>query len=220
MDETNKTLEIMGNLDMFGNLPLEQQIRIARVCRRKALKKNSLLFFEGDPGHFAYILLQGKIQLIRQSAEGKEIVIRSVSAGEFFAEAVLFERSDYPVTAKAVSGVELLELPKTCFDELLEDPQFRKPFIALLMDRMRFLTQRVRYLTLHDIEERFFKYITDHHGQVASVKPGISRKDLAAAIGATPESLSRLLRRLSEAGLVKWTGDEIQINVESVEWPG
>ena len=57
----------------------------------------------------------------------------------------------------------------------------------------------------------FFLFLRDHYGAVAAITPSLSKKDIAAAIGATPESLSRLILRLQKRKVIDWKGKELKI---------
>ena len=133
-----------------------------------------------------------------------------VRPGETFAEVILFEETRYPVTAVALTDVLLLKILRRDLQRLLEDGGFRGDFIAMLMRKQRYLAERIRLLSTQNVEERLFHFLREQYGPAERIEMGISRKALAAAIGTTPETLSRLLRRLHDrrpAGLqgAYWT---------------
>ena len=77
--------------------------------------------------------------------------------------------------------------------------------------QQRYLAERVRYLTSCDVEQRFAIFLRDQHGMKPVITPGIPKKDIASAIGATPETFSRLMQRLSAEGLVRWEGRALHV---------
>jgi CRP/FNR family transcriptional regulator, dissimilatory nitrate respiration regulator len=202
-------LVFLAQNELFRHLSRSDLDRLADSCCLRTHKKRSILFHEGQEGSIAYVLVRGQVRLSRHSESGKEIVIRSVRPGDLFAEVVLFESGTYPVTAEALTEVRCIDIRREAIRALMDDSDFRDRFIGLLMARQRYLTGRVQYLTLFDVEERFFAYFQDHFGKSSVVKPEVSRKDLAAAIGTTPESLSRLIRRLTDEGRLSWKGGKI-----------
>lgn len=211
-DFQDSVLTMFERFELFRALSEEDRIQMASMCRVKHYEKRSFLFHEGNPADAAFLLVKGQVQLSRQTETGREIVIATVHPVRLFAEVVLFEATSYPVTASAVTRVEVIRIPRRGFVNLIDaNPGFRHRFIGLLMKRQRYLTERVRYLTLYDLEERLFSYLKLHYGAQNIIRPGISRKDMAAAIGATPESLSRLLKRLKDEGTLVWDGNRIVI---------
>ncbi len=209
--DRSSIVAFLAQNSLFQGLPPEYLARLAGYCLLRTFRKKSVLFSEGESGRSAYLLIRGQIRLSRQTEDGRDVVIKSVRPGELFAEVILFESDDYPVTAEALTEVRCIAIDRSEFHRLLSDELFRNRFIGLLMERQRYLTGRVQYLTSFDLEERFFRYLHEHIGNRTVFEPGISRKDIAAAIGATPESLSRLIRRLTAEGRIQWKGRVIHL---------
>lgn len=186
--------------------------RLAEMSRLRNATKRDLLFMEGAEGKAVYLLVSGSVQLVKTSPEGKETVIKTVKEGELFAEVILFEQSRYPVTAAAVTDAEVIELPRAGFLKLLDEREFRDDFIVMLMSKQRYLAERIQQLTSMDVEERFVEFLREHYGEQPQITLTIPKKDIAAAIGATPETFSRLLRTLEERGGFSWKGRVIRVS--------
>jgi len=202
---------ILAETGLFGGLSEKHRRALVAVARLQSLKKRDVLFAEETRADTIYTLARGGIQLTKNTADGREIVIRTVRPGGTFGEVVLFEAARYPVTATAVSPSEVVGLPCAHIHSLLDDASFRDDFIALLMKRQRYLAERVRYLTSYDVEERLLRFLAEHYGQHEKIELTLSKKDIAAAIGATPETLSRLILRLKEDGLLEWEGKTVRL---------
>ncbi len=80
-----------------------------------------------------YLLIQGAVQLYRDTSDGREIVIRTIQPGETFAEAILFEHDSFPVSAVTLEPSFLLLLPRRQVSCLLDNPRFRDNFVGMLM---------------------------------------------------------------------------------------
>jgi len=202
--------ELLGRTKLFENLSEESKANVADICTSKVLRKNELLFFEGDRGYSLFVLVEGSIQLYKSTPDGREIVIKVVKPGELFAEVILFEKDEYPVNAVAIQDSRVYALPKREFYRLLENELFRNEFIGTLMMKMRYLADKIQYLTSHDVESRLFLFLEEQFGRVESVETSFSKKSVAAAIGTTPETLSRLLPRLKKEGKIVWEGSIIK----------
>lgn len=204
--------EILSRIPLFENISRENLTAVADICLSKTLSKKEILFLEGDKGYSIYVLLKGNIQLYKTSPDGREIVIKVVKPGEMFAEVILFEENRYPVSAMALTPCQLFTLPKHQFLCLLINDQFRDEFIGSLMRKMRYLAEHIKYLTNHDVEDRFLMFLEKQYGGQQRIVTKLSKKDVAAAIGATPETLSRLLLRLKNEGKLTWEGTTITIH--------
>jgi len=186
--------------------------RLAELSSRRTFAKRDLLFMEGSEGKAVYLLTSGSIQLVKTSLDGKETVIKTVKMGELFAEVILFEKSRYPVTAVACTESEVIELPRAGFLKLLNEEEFRNDFMAMLMHKQRYLAERIQQLTSMDVEARFVEFLREHYGEKEKITPDLSKKDIASAIGATPETFSRLLQKLEKRAGFTWEGKTIKVS--------
>jgi CRP-like cAMP-binding protein len=204
--------DILRHIPLFENISQESRAALADISIPKTVKKKEPLFWEGDKGLTIYILVKGNIRLFKTTSEGKEVVIKVVKPGEMFAEVVLFEQSRYPVSAVALKESLVFMISKHQFTCLLENKHFRNDFIGNVMKKLRYLTDQIQFLTNHDVEDRLFMFLEEQYGKKERIVSSLSKKDVAAAIGATPETLSRLLLRLKNEGKVDWTGSDLHIN--------
>ncbi len=202
---------IIESSSSFSQLSAASKLQLAEICIPKVLSRREMLFSEGDEGSAMYLLAQGTIQLFRTSEDGREVVIRLMKPGEMFAEAVLFERDDYPVSAIALVPSEVFLLPTRQFHCLLEQAVFRREFIANLLAKQRYLADRVYRLSALDVESRFFSFLRDHWGEHEAYEVDLSKRDVAAAIDALPETLSRMLLKLRDDGTLAWEGGRLTL---------
>ncbi len=209
---TITTAEILSRTGYFENLSPESIQSLSEICMPRQLVKKEVLFFEGEPGNSIFILVTGSIQVHKTDRNGKEIVIKVLKPGEMFGEVILFERNDYPATALALKSCTLYVIPKNRFLALLkEDNEFCEDFFKTLMKKLKYLTGMIHHLSSHDVEERLFMFLEEQYGKKEVLHPQISKKDIATAISATPETLSRLLNRLKKENKLIWEGKEIRI---------
>jgi len=209
---------LLENTVFFKGLTEVRRRELAHICEIHTVKKRDYLFHEGELGNSMYLLIGGNIQLHKNTEDGREVVIRVVKPGEVFAEVVLFERDRYPVSARAVTPADVLVFKKGGIHRLLEEEGFRNDFIALLMAKQRYLAERIQELTTKDVEHRFFTFLRSQYGEQQVIQTPLSKKDIAAAIGTTPESLSRLIQRLTEEDIIDWKGREIHILTDPWKW--
>lgn len=189
-------LTFIERSDILGGASDKSRKLLADICIPKRLEKKQILFREGETGYAFYLLVSGGIALSKGTSDGREVVIKIVRPGEIFAEVILFEQDKYPVTAVVVNAGLVLVISKHQFNCLLSIEEFRNDFISMLMRKQRYLAEKIRHLTMHDVEERFYLFIKEHYGIRNSFNITFSKKDIAAAIGATPETYSRLINRL------------------------
>jgi CRP/FNR family transcriptional regulator len=208
MQDVRKLLE---QANFFRGLSPGSKDAIAAICRPQPLRQKEVLFHEGEPGRSVYLLATGHVRLSRTSPDGKEAVIKIVQPGEIFAEVILFEANRYPVTATAAGASLVLAMPRLQMHELLERREFRTDFLAMLMRKQRYLAERIYLLTASGLEERFFRFLEEHYGRVQTAEVVFRKKEIAAAIGATPEAFSRLILRLKRRRRLRWNARTLQL---------
>jgi CRP-like cAMP-binding protein len=207
---SDPTLILMES-DLFKSLDPAHRKLVAAICLDRPLKKREVLFHEGDKGRAVYLCARGSIQLYKTSPEGQDVVIKVIQPGELFAEVILFEKDRYPVSAVALEDTLVYMLPTAQFDCLLQDADFRRDFMANLMGKLRYLAEQIQYLTAFDVEARLFRFLKEQSGGKNPFQLNLSKKDVAAAIGSTPETLSRLLLRLNNEQKLVWEGKKIMV---------
>jgi CRP-like cAMP-binding protein len=202
---------LLEQSDFFRSISPSARRSIGAICIPKVLRKREMLFMEGDKGHSMYLMAQGAVQLFKTSVDGKEVVIKLVRAGEIFGEVVLFERDRYPVSACALTPAQVYLLPKRQLDGLLEEEDFRRDFIAMLLAKQRYLADQIFRLSALDVEQRFFHFLRDQYGDREEYVVDVTKREVAAAIDALPETLSRLLLKLKDEGAVQWDGERLRV---------
>jgi CRP-like cAMP-binding protein len=69
------------------------------------------VFQEGSPGEWAYLLLQGRVRILRRAASGREIPLGSAAAGDLFGEYALLQPGRNTATCRAASDIEVWRFP-------------------------------------------------------------------------------------------------------------
>lgn len=203
---------ILDQARFFDGISEASKRTLTRFCMPVERPRQSVLFREGESGEAMYLLARGRISLGKVSEAGDETVIKVLKPGEVFAEVVLFEQREYPVTAVALTDVLVMRLLRRDLLDLLGQQDFRNDFIAMLLRKQRYLTDRIQQLTRHDVAERLRAFLAEQYGERLDIAVEMNKKQLAAAIGATPETLSRLLQDLNRRGLLTWKQRAITVS--------
>jgi CRP-like cAMP-binding protein len=204
-------MALLEKSDFFRALSPARRRAVAAICIPKTLRKRQTLFLEGETGHSMYLMAQGAVQVFKTSAEGKEVVIKLVRPGEIFGEVVLFQQDRFPVSACALTAAQVFLLPKRQFNLLLDEEEFRQEFIGMLLAKQRFLTEQIFRLSALDVEQRFYHFLREQFGEREEYLVDVTKRDVAAAIDALPETLSRLLLKLKDEGSVQWEGESLRV---------
>lgn len=199
---------------LFDKLSEPQLQRIAKHAVRNHLDEGEPLFEQGDRASRFYLVLAGQIKLYRLSPAGNEKVIDIVSAGNTFAEALMFlERPRYPVGAQALDRSEVISIDSADFADMLRN-SVETCFLLLgdMSQRLRGLLRDINEISMQSAACRVAAYL------VKLAPPGQDRFELpfakqivASRLSVTPETFSRIVRKLIDAGIISVTGSEVTI---------
>ncbi len=103
---------------------------------------------EGSPGDAMYLLLEGEVH-VRLTIAGKESILATLSAGEFFGEVALFDHGPRSADVVATTDCLLLKISTAAFQKLVQDvPELAAPFLnaigRTLISRIRADNKRYR----------------------------------------------------------------------------
>ncbi len=199
---------------LLSDLTTDQLERVARHASRIRLDEGQLLFSQGDPAERFYLVLKGQVRLFRLSPEGAEKVIEIVAPGQTFAEALMFLKAPrYPVCAAALSSAELIAVDARDFSSMLHE-SVDTCFLLLgaLSMRLRGLIGEIDNLTLHTATSRVARYLltklpADHRALELDVRKGV----LASRLSVKPETFSRVVKNLSDHGVIEVHGSHVTI---------
>jgi CRP-like cAMP-binding protein len=114
-------------MDFLIHIPLFDGLRglelsiLARHMNVINIEKGGILFREGDRGDFICFVLDGIIDVIKESAQGGRVVIASLKKGRSIGEMSVIDDSPRSATARARSKASLLTLTKKSFDRILAE---------------------------------------------------------------------------------------------------
>jgi CRP-like cAMP-binding protein len=172
------------------------------VSRR--LDAGEMLFTTGDPVRSLFVVAEGRLRLLRHTADGATLTLHVARAGEAFAEASLFSRT-YHCDAVADVRSTLTAYPKrTLLRALREDPGAALALTGHLAGQVQTLRGQVELLNIKSARERVLAYLHNHLSASARrVEPERPWKTIATEIGLTHEAVYRALAELERDGLIE-----------------
>lgn len=208
----------LGRVYLFESLDQEQLERMRQSARALSLNAKESLFEFGQAAHRFYFVRKGQIKLFRLSADGDEKVMEVIQPGNTFAEAIMFmQRHNYPVSAEAIEPSELLSFDMQVFVELLQNSIptcFR--LMADMSQRLHARIEEINNITLQNATHRLVEYLLrqlpEETAEASSVHLSTPKSVIASKLSIQPETLSRILARLSKNGLISVQGSNITLH--------
>ena len=218
MANHTKTLAILSNLPLFKEMDPAEIERIAQGARETTVERGDPVFQRGDPCNGFYVVVYGQVKLALTSPQGIEKVVELIGPGQSFGEAVMFMNRPYPVFAQALADSLLLHISKqVVFDGLEREPAFARKMLAGLSIRLHRLLQDVESFSLRSSAQRVIGYLLQQSQELEASANDFhfnlpaNKNIIASTLNITPETFSRVLHNLSEAGLVAVKGKDVHI---------
>jgi CRP-like cAMP-binding protein len=200
---------------MFARLSDEQLERVARHAVRIHLDEGEILFQQGDPADRFYMVLRGQVKLYRLGPSGNEKVIEIVAPYGTFAEALMFlDRPVYPVGAQALQPAEMISIDNADFARMLRE-SVDTCFMLLgeMSQRLRGLIREIDDLSLSSATCRVAGYLlAKSTPEGPSFDLEVPKQTLASRLSVQPETFSRIIRNLSNQGIVAVRGSRVEIS--------
>ena len=199
---------------LFRDLDRELLAQIAeRACWRE-LDAGAPLFAKNDPGNRFYLVKTGTMKLFLLAEDGQEHVMELIGREHLFAEAVMFMGGRYPVHAAALEPTRLIAFDAGFFMSLLRgNTDLCLALLAAMSRRVHGLVTEIDRLTLQTGVQRFAQYLLAQPAQKSAdtrtIRLPASKQTIASLLGIQPETLSRILSKLRDEGL-------IEVNAETV----
>ena len=116
--EHARRIGILGRTPVFAGLPRRLLARIAVQLFEKAYAPGEAVFSEGDPGKGLFVVLDGEVEVVRETTQGPQKIV-TFGPGTAFGELALIDDLPRSATALATSPTRLLILYRSHFEELV-----------------------------------------------------------------------------------------------------
>ena len=197
---------------------LESRCPFPQLATRFSVSRGEHVYHQGDRVRGGFSIAKGIVALERVDADGVLVILKVLQPGAFFPCSNLLDDSLYETSARALTDVSGCFVPA----ERLNSALHRDPDIALALLRLSSAEIRENEDTifrLHstDLPNRVLATLAalademggqEANGDLTLTLP-MSWRDMAAMVGTGPEVISRLLRRLSDAGRLSFSGRNV-----------
>lgn len=163
------------------------------------------LFFQGDTPRGVYEIVSGTVIQYKVMADGRRQIQNFASEGDFLA---LTFSEMHDLSAEALTDVEVLFVPRTVFDNRLqEQSQFRRSVFTLISQLLQDAREQALLLGRKNAMERTASFLVfldqkfrDPETEFVPIR--MSRCDIADYLGLTLETVSRMMNKLKKSGII------------------
>ena len=221
------TDSLLDRVPLLKILSSQDRQRVLREISETRYTKDDFIFREGDPTEFFHIVKEGTVKCVKSTREGKECTIKMLMPGDLFCcDAVAFDGACHPGSAQPMGNVSIIRIHKKAyFDMLRHSPDAAIEVIKYLGNRLHEAQERNKILALDRSDQRLAALLADlavrngvgeQHG--IRIPMRLTRQDMADMIGATTETVIRIMGRFKRDQLVSGTANRLTIlNLERLK---
>jgi CRP/FNR family transcriptional regulator, cyclic AMP receptor protein len=220
----DRRLAALRRVDLFSALPEAELRKVSESLMERSYPAGSAIVHADDPagGHF-FIVAEGEVAVVLETAEGKETVLAALQPGDFFGEMSLLDESPRAATARAVRATRLVLLRREEFRRhLRECPQMAFALLVEMNRRLRQSNRKVVGLSYRSMHARVAGAILglmeekgvrqrEEGGVRVLIRNRPTQQFLAEMAGTTRESVSRTLSAWGRKGWLKAKGRDLCI---------
>jgi CRP-like cAMP-binding protein len=200
-------IEHIAAIPLFTGLPRAHLEDLAVILVDQTFRRGQLIFSEQDEGNGFYVIISGRVKIFKLSLEGKEQILHIMGPGEPFGEVSVFAGENFPAHAQALEESRIFFFPRDTFVDLIRrNPSLALNMLGILSRRLRRFTALVEDLSLKEVPGRlaaYLLYLSERVQDSDDLTLAVSKGQLASLLGTIPETLSRILTRMTKNGLIQ-----------------
>jgi len=204
-------IEQIASISLFNGLPADQVEALTMITVENSYLKGENIFSEDEQAKGFYVVLSGRVKVFKLSSEGREQILHIFGPGEV----PVFAGKKFPASADVMEASRILFFPRDSLLRLIEkNPAIALNMLAVLSKRLRSFTSMIDDLSLREVPGRLAKhllYLSEQKQNSHDLELNITKGQLASLLGTIPETLSRILTKMAEQGIIESDGRKIRI---------
>jgi len=132
----------LRSVALFAGLPQEIFAHFADTLPERMLAPGAVVFREGDAARALFVLLEGELEVTKQSRRGTEARVAILGPNDTFGEMSLLDMQPRSATVRTLSAVRIVEFGSEALDELYRRDV--RAYALLVLNLARDLSRRLR----------------------------------------------------------------------------
>lgn len=200
----------LNKIAIFSTLSASEIKEISPYVMSVSVKKKDVIFSEGDPSEWLYIVAEGKAKITKLSQDGKEIILEVIHPMDFFGGLAVIRGFPYPANAIAMEDTRLLKISRSNLMRVLDRfPNLMYCMAQQVGDRMKESHETLKNIALERVEARIASLLlkladkTGKKGEEGvSIDMKLTKQDIAEMVGTTVETSIRTMSKFRKMGIV------------------
>ena len=180
-------------------------VPLARACRHRRYDRGCAILEAGEAADGVYVLLAGRAKMVFEDDAGRQITLGLVEPNELFGQDDVFDERAAATGVMALAACETLYMPKRAFLDCIEG-NFDAA-IAMLratLARLSRADRKIATLGLLDVHARVARLLVESAEEIdGQLIVSVGSEEIARSVAASREMVSRVVKRMARAGLLR-----------------
>ncbi len=199
--------QCIERVPIFSNLNPQEMEEVSASITHRSYQKGEAIYLAGERTEQLFIINQGRVKISKISEGGKKQIIRILEEGDFIDELSIFTHSPAKNNAEALETTIMCAIEGERMKNIIEkNPAIALKIIKELGTRLEKTEDLIESLGILNVEQRIAEVLLEMAGDKERINLSISKKDLAAYMGMTQETLSRKLSSFQNMGWIEQKG--------------
>jgi CRP-like cAMP-binding protein len=200
--DTAMAIAAMRRSALFSSTPPKYLTELLSTAEEQRFKAGEYIFWEAETPDRFFLLLSGRVKVVKHGSQGRETVVGFFNSGDIFGEVAVIEDKPYPASALAVEDVTALAINRQAFRDFIgQRPAVALAMVGILSARLREAQSRLHDLAGERVEQRLARTLERLSSKLGRELP-FTRQDLADMSGTTLETAVRFLSRLKKESVI------------------
>jgi CRP/FNR family cyclic AMP-dependent transcriptional regulator len=195
---------------LFDAMRPDELDSVLQMAVERRVHRGQTIFQKGDDGTSLMAVLSGRVRISAVSADGKEVTLNVIDAGDVFGELALLDGKPRSADAVAIEDTVLLVLERRRLLPFLQaKPDLLLRLLAVMCGRLRRTSVALEELALFELPVRLARVLgqlAEDYGRPAlagtRIEFKLSQRDLSTLVAASRESVNKQLRAWQRDGLL------------------
>ncbi len=224
MEKQNGSQELFF-ANFLGTLSETEQRILGQNSSILELDKHEVVYKEGVTCDRIYFVKRGRVKIVTNGEDDKEVLKSLVHEGELLGEAAIFGERTRTDTAVAMDeGVTLIEMPAVAAREILRsNPEFSFKVTAQIAQKLRSAEKRLEALTFKNSRTRIIEFLKDTAsrqgrkiGYETLLHPFLTHQDIGNLTTTSRQTVSSVLNELKGSNKIYYDRHRLLIRDLSV----
>ena len=217
MSDAVDVVAILKSVELFEGLTDAELAVLGERTVVRNYPKSTVILNEDDYADSLYIIVSGRVKVYCSDKSGKEYIMNTLEAGDYFGELALMDDDKRSASVRTLEKSTFCVVYKQDFAQAIDQhPGIARTLIRNLARRVRHLTNTVKSLALQDVYGRVTKVLTSlaqprDDGKMY-IEDRLTQQDIADRVGASREMVARILKDLSIGNYIEFEDRHIVLN--------